>query len=98
MQLWPEHFDVAVDLGDAEAGTRANFGASPGDAADDHRGPYLYVGPWMAPPGSESFWDATHFAGAVLAYADIVAAEGQREAALAFLRRGRALLEAHERV
>lgn len=46
IQLWPEHFDVALDLGDADAGTRANFGASPGDAAIAE--PYLYVGPWDA--------------------------------------------------
>ena len=43
-QLWPEHFDLAFELGDADAGTRANYGASPGDA--DHPEPYLYVGPW----------------------------------------------------
>ena len=33
-----------VGLGDADAGTRANFGASPGDASIPE--PYLYVGPW----------------------------------------------------
>lgn len=46
IQLWPEHFDVALDLGDADAGTRANFGASPGDGAIAE--PYLYIGPWDA--------------------------------------------------
>ena len=25
-QLWPEHFDLACELGDADAGTRANYG------------------------------------------------------------------------
>jgi hypothetical protein len=44
VQLWPEHFDLAFDFGDAEAGTRANYGASPGDGAIHQ--PYLYVGPW----------------------------------------------------
>jgi hypothetical protein len=34
VQLWPEHFDIAVDLGSEPAGQRAAFGASPGD--DDH--------------------------------------------------------------
>jgi hypothetical protein len=43
-QLWPEHFDVACDFGDADAGTRANYGASPGDG--EIAEPYLYVGPW----------------------------------------------------
>ncbi len=43
-QLWPEHFDLAIDLGDEAAGTRANYGASPGD--DTIAEPYLYVGPW----------------------------------------------------
>ena len=44
VQLWPEHFDLAIELGDEAAGTRANFGASPGDATI--ASPYLYVGPW----------------------------------------------------
>ena len=47
-QLWPEHFDLACELGDADAGTRANYGASPGDARIPE--PYLYVGPWDAGP------------------------------------------------
>ena len=33
-QLWPEHFDLAIELGDEDAGTRANYGASPGDDDD----------------------------------------------------------------
>ena len=41
VQLWPEHFDIAVDLG--PDGRRANYGGSPGDAG--HPEPYLYVGP-----------------------------------------------------
>jgi hypothetical protein len=45
-QIWPEHFDLACELGDGGAGTRANYGASPGDAAIPE--PYLYVGPWEA--------------------------------------------------
>ncbi|MDQ1395670.1 MAG: hypothetical protein QOG64_929, partial [Acidimicrobiaceae bacterium] len=42
VQLWPEHFDIAVDIG--SPGSRANYGGSPGDEA--HPEPYLYVGPW----------------------------------------------------
>jgi hypothetical protein len=44
VQLWPEHFDLACEIGDADAGTRASYGVSPGDAAIPE--PYLYVGPW----------------------------------------------------
>jgi hypothetical protein len=44
IQLWPEHFDIARDFGDAAARTRANYGASPGDSEIGE--PYLYVGPW----------------------------------------------------
>jgi hypothetical protein len=45
IQLWPEHFDLACELGDQDGGTRANYGASPGDTAIPE--PYLYVGPWL---------------------------------------------------
>jgi hypothetical protein len=44
VQLWPEHFDLGCTIGDERAGTRANYGASPGD--DVIGEPYLYVGPW----------------------------------------------------
>jgi hypothetical protein len=56
-QLWPEHFDLACDLGDSDA-SRANYGFSPGDGAIGE--PYVYVGPWTATrPGDEPhvFWD-----------------------------------------
>lgn len=43
-QIWPEHFDLACELGSADAGARATYGASPGDSGI--RQPYLYVGPW----------------------------------------------------
>ena len=43
-QLWPEHFDLACDLGNLDAGTCATYGVSPGDA--DIAEPYLYVSPW----------------------------------------------------
>jgi hypothetical protein len=45
-QIWPEHFDLACEIGSADGGTRANYGASPGDSAIPR--PYLYVGPWNA--------------------------------------------------
>ena len=80
VQLWPEHFDLAVDLG--PDGARANYGGSPGD--DDHPEPYLYVGPWDARQGE--FWNESF--GASLGYADVLAGADP----LAFLRRARSLL------
>lgn len=80
VQLWPEHFDLAVDIG--PEGHRANFGGSPGD--DTHPEPYLYVGPWA--PRRGEFWNEPF--GASLSYRELLAgADG-----LAFLRQGRALL------
>ncbi len=45
-QLWPEHFDLAISMGEA------NYGGSPPD--DDIAAPYLYVGPWK--PRAGEFW------------------------------------------
>ncbi|MDQ6916172.1 MAG: hypothetical protein M3155_10245 [Actinomycetota bacterium] len=84
VQLWPEHFDVSVELGAEAAGRRANFGASPGD--DEHPEPYVYVGPWDASAASGEGWNATAFPGAELAYAELLGAPDQRAAALEFLR------------
>lgn len=84
VQLWPEHFDLAVDIG--AGGRRANFGGSPGDAT--HPEPYLYVGPWE--PRKGSFWNEPF--GASLSYAALLAATDQRRAALEFFETARALL------
>lgn len=46
INLWPEHFDIATELGSEAAGQRAAIGASPGD--DEHPEPYLYIAPWTA--------------------------------------------------
>ena len=81
IRLWPEHFDVATDLGSEDAGMRATVGASPGD--EDHGEPYLYVGPWAKQPEGP-LWNATGFAGAELGYADLLAAPDQPAAAAAF--------------
>lgn len=85
VQLWPEHFDLAVDLG--PDGARANYGGSPGDAG--HPEPYLYIGPWEARHGD--FWNESF--GASLSYADILAGADP----LAFFRRGRDLLAGDRR-
>jgi hypothetical protein len=63
IQLWPEHFDLALSAG--PPGARANVGLSPGDA--DHAEPYLYVGPWEPRPGD--IWNEAW--GASLAYEEI---------------------------
>jgi hypothetical protein len=81
IRLWPEHFDVATVLGDEAAGSRANFGASPGD--EQHPEPYLYVGPWVEQPESK-IWNATGFHGAELRYAELLGAEDQLDAATSF--------------
>ena len=73
--LWPEHFDIAVELDEV------NYGFSPGDA--DHAEPYAYVGPWTAPPAGP-LWNATGFPGAELTYAELLEAPDQRAAALEF--------------
>jgi hypothetical protein len=48
IQLWPEHFDLATTV------SEANYGGSPGDA--EHDRPYLYVGPFDPPPRG-GFWN-----------------------------------------
>ena len=85
MQIWPEHFDAALELGDEQAGARAAYGCSPGDEA--HAEPYIYVAPWTAPPAGE-LWQAAGFPGAELSYAELLAADDPRALALEFFERG----------
>lgn len=89
LQLWPEHFDMAFELGDEAKGERANYGASPGD--EDHDEPYLYVGPWDGEISGE-LWNATSFPGAELTYGELIAAPDQRAAALDFFHERRRAL------
>ena len=79
VQLWPEHFDVAVEI----AGLGSTLGGSPGDEL--HPEPYLYATLWEAEPADE-LWNAVGFTGAELLYSDLLAAPDQREAALDFFR------------
>lgn len=82
MQLWPEHFDLAMDAG-CEQG-RATYGSSPGDHFIAE--PYLYVGPRERQHGA--FWDREF--GAALTYGDVVRGDDP----LHFFLRGRELLAA----
>jgi hypothetical protein len=84
-QIWPEHFDLSVDLGDEAAGTRGTFGASPGDAA--HPEPYLYVTHW-ADVGASDYWNEAAFPGASLPYATLAGRADGRALALDFFRAG----------
>jgi hypothetical protein len=77
IRLWPEHFDIAIEMGTE----RANYGFSPGD--EQHPEPYAYVGPWTADVGGE-LWNGHGFRGAELTYAELLAAADQRAAALDF--------------
>jgi hypothetical protein len=82
-QLWPEHFDLATDLGPDDA-RRANYGASPGDR--DHALPYLYVGPWAA--SDDPFWDAGAYAR--LSYGELAGRGDAEDVAMQFFTRGHA--------
>jgi hypothetical protein len=81
VQLWPEHFDASIEIGDEAAGERATFGASPGDAT--HPEPYLYVSPWVEHAGA--FWNNESFDGASLPFATLLGPDDQRATALAFI-------------
>lgn len=69
-QLWPGHFDPAIELGDEDH--RASYGASPGDDAIPL--PYLYVSIWyperIGIDAEDPAWNASAFTGAVLELAD----------------------------
>jgi hypothetical protein len=78
IDLWPEHFDIALTSGPEQLGRRANYGASPGD--DEHPEPYVYVGPWQ-PQTRGGLWNATAFDGAELGYSGLLAADDPEGAA-----------------
>jgi hypothetical protein len=87
--LWPEHFDIAIEMGPEDTGRRANYGLSPGD--EEHEQPYFYVGPWTAKPVGD-LWNAAGFPGAEITYEELAAAADPVSAAVEFsLARKRAL-------
>jgi hypothetical protein len=81
VRLWPEHFDIAIELGSEEFGQRANYGLSPGD--EQHPEPYAYVSAWTVEVSGE-LWQASGFRGAELTYAGLLAATDQHAAATEF--------------
>lgn len=83
VQLWPEHFDPALEMGDPGPGRRASYGASPGDAA--HSRPYLYIAPWGEIDRSDGFWNDDSFGGASLGYAELLDSDDPVERAMEFL-------------
>jgi len=88
IRLWPEHFDLGVDVAvnaRERPGVRTNLGASSGD--EFHQEPYLYVGPWGSDrPGPAEFWNAPF--GAVLGFGDLDVAENPLAAATEFFLHG----------
>ena len=87
-QLWPEHFDLACELGRADEGARANYGASPGDGLIPQ--PYLYVGPWKTDRRTGML--AAYPFGAALTYAELRRAPAAGAAGRQFFEDALALL------
>lgn len=90
VQLWPEHFDPATEMGSQETGQRASYGASPGDTG--HQEPYLYVAPWDEIDEANPYWGSESFNGSILPYQELVAAEDPTQFALDFLLEGYRIL------
>ena len=69
-QLWPGHFDPAIEIGDEDH--RGSYGASPGDGAIAE--PYLYVSVWWPDrldlDPDKAPWNASSFTGSVLKLSD----------------------------
>ncbi len=83
VELWPDTFDLVVEIGLEHSGRRAAFGASLGNP--DAPEPFLFVTPLDARPTGE-LWRARSFMGAELPYSALLAAPDQRAAALEFVR------------
>ncbi|HEY5889962.1 MAG TPA: hypothetical protein VIW94_04595 [Acidimicrobiia bacterium] len=85
-QIWPEHFDAAAELGPADAGRRASYGASPGDAGVAE--PYLYVAPWGEFDKGDPYWNASSFGGSILTHGELRRSDDPESEAYDFLRTG----------
>lgn len=89
VQLWPGHFDPAIEVGDEDR--RGSYGASPGDDGSDE--PYLYLSVWwpdrLVLDSDDAFWNAKGFTGAVLRYAELAESDDPVATAAEFFRAGR---------
>ena len=94
LNLWPEHFDLAIEAGPEKGGNRANYGFSPGDA--EHGEPYLYVGPWSGKASGEALAGEGLSMGAELDFSEIAASVDQRSLALDFCRTRKEALDEME--
>jgi hypothetical protein len=90
VRIWPEHFDAAIDMGDAGAGRRATYGGSPGDSP--HAEPYLYASPWAG--RIDAFFGDPGFRGAALTYPELLAASDPERAGREFLAEARRRIDA----
>ena len=86
VQLWPEHFDLAFELGNEAREERAAYGLSPGD--QDHHDPYLYIATWSDAP-DDPWWNARSFKGARCDLSRLIEAADQRAVAIDFFEEGR---------
>lgn len=90
IQLWPEHFDLATETGDEDAGKRASYGVSPGDTA--HPLPYFYVSAWGEIDRANPYWNDHAFSGASLGYADLARSADPETTAIEFLVEGHRII------
>ncbi|MGI9610268.1 MAG: hypothetical protein ACR2NL_08225 [Acidimicrobiia bacterium] len=85
-QLWPGHFDPAIEVGDEDH--RGSYGASPGDQSIDE--PYLYVSAWWPDrldlDTSDPMWNAPSFTGAILPLSEFRTGEDPVQVAIEFFR------------
>ena len=88
-QLWPGHFDPAIEVGDDDH--RGSYGASPGDHGIEE--PYLYLSVWwpdkVGLDTNDTRWNAPSFTGSVLRLSDFPADEDPVDVATAFWRSSR---------
>lgn len=88
-QLWPGHFDPAIEVGDEDH--RGSYGASPGDQGIDE--PYLYLSVWwpdkIGLDTADPRWNAPSFPGSVLRLSDFPSGADPVDVATEFWRSSR---------
>ncbi len=89
-QLWPEHFDPAIEMGSEDRGLRASYGASPGDHSHDE--PYVYVSSWGTIDRSNPYWNDLAFNGASLDYQTLLTSDDPVALAIDFMLRGHSII------